>query len=605
MKSGLREERITALGGVKLVEECDIVTARQRARQLSELVGLQTGNQARVATAISELARNAFQYGHGGRIDFGIDLSAAPQVLWADVVDRGPGIANLQAILDGQYESATGMGIGLTGTRRLMDYFEARSQPGSGTHVRIGKTIPYPARRLTAQDAAAIREGFLKLEPVTTHEELARQVRELAYALEALKAREADLEARSQELHRLNVELDETNRGVVALYAELDEKAAALRQADEMKSRILWHVSHEFRTPVGSILALSHLLRRGTDGPLTDEQDKQIGFIAQAASELAAMVNDLLDLARVDAGRSEVKKSPVKVGPFLGSVRGLMRPLLTHENVALIFEEVDEGLVVETDETKLGQIVRNLISNALKFTERGEVRVSCRPSPDNDAVEFTVADTGIGIAPENLDRVFEEFAQVEHPIQRQVKGTGLGLPLSRKLAKLLGGELEVRSELGVGSTFVLSLPLGERAKKHGQPVVLVIDDEEASRYLADQLFRESKVRVVQASDGGVGAELARFERPALILLDLIMPGRSGFEILDELKANPDTASIPVVIYTSMNLTASDFERLGGHCAAILPKLGSHRTPAFQAMRRILKDPELFKDEPEFAEVANA
>lgn len=602
----LKQNRATPLGGVLLTQESDIVIARQRARQIGELLGLNTRNQSRLATAVSEVARNAVQYGRGGRIDFAINLDASPQVLWVDIVDRGPGIANLQDILDGLYQSSTGMGIGLSGTRRLMDYFEAHSEPGAGTHVRVGKSLP-PERSVTSAEVARIRAKILELGPITTVDELARQSKELAYALDALRARETDLETREAELHRLSMELDETNRGVVALYAELDEKAVALRRADEMKSRILWHVSHEFRTPVGSIMALSELLLRRQDGPLEAEQEMQVGYIRQAASELATMVNDLLDLARVDAGRSEAKKSKVDVNQFLGSVRGLMRPLLTRERVALIFDDAEPNLTIYTDETKLGQIVRNLVSNALKFTETGEVRVSCQVSRTRAAVEFAVSDTGLGIASENLERIFEEFSQLDNPIQKQVKGTGLGLPLSRKLAALLGGSLDVSSQVGAGSRFVLTLPMEEvPAPKEVQsdPLVLVIDDEAASRYIAAQLFRGSHYRVLEATGGVEGAERARFEQPALIILDLIMPDRTGFEVLDELKAHRETESIPVVINTSMNLTSSDLQRLANRHAAVLPKFGGNRLSAFHAMREILHDRDLFRDEPEFGEAAN-
>ena len=142
----------------------------------------------------------------------------------------------------------------------------------------------------------------------------------------------------------------------------------------------------------------------------------------------------------------------------LGAVRALMRPLATNDEVTLIFEEPPPGLVMETDEAKLGQVLRNLVSNALKFTERGEVRIRISYSPESDRISFFVGDTGIGIAPEHLDVIFQEFSQIDHSIQKRVKGTGLGLPLSRKLAELLGGTLEVSSRQGVGSTFVLTLP---------------------------------------------------------------------------------------------------------------------------------------------------
>jgi CheY-like chemotaxis protein/two-component sensor histidine kinase len=340
------------------------------------------------------------------------------------------------------------------------------------------------------------------------------------------------------------------------------------------------------------------------------EQERQISYIRDAAQQLADIVNDLLDLAKVESGKTEVHLAPVHINQFLGATRALMRPLVTDEAVALVFEEAAPHLVIETDESKLGQILRNLVSNALKFTEVGEVRVSAEVSHSGDAIVFTVKDTGIGIHPKDQERVFQEFSQVANPIQKQVKGTGLGLSLSRRLAVLLGGALTMESAVGKGSTFRLSLPyrpppgmivaaanVGSGAKS--RKGILIVDDEEPSRYLAHQLFRGSRYYLID-SDGLDAAERARFENPALIVLDLSMPGRSGFDVLDELKADERTAHIPVVIHTSKILSDADYGRLAGRQIAVLPKGPSGRLPALLAMRAVLGEPDLFAAEPEFS-----
>jgi len=432
----------------------------------------------------------------------------------------------------------------------------------------------------------------------------------LVQTLETLRTKDRELEVRRLELERLNVELAETNRGVVALYAELEERATALRRADAVKSQFLSYVSHEFRTPVNSVMALTHLLLKRTDGELTSEQEKQVVYIRKAVEGLAEMVNDLLDLAKVESGKTEIRTSVVEVSQVLGAVRALMRPLATNDDVTVIFEEPPAGLLMETDEAKIGQVLRNLVSNALKFTEKGHVRVRVSPDPESDLISFFVEDTGIGIAPEHLGVIFEEFSQIQHTIQKRVKGTGLGLPLSRKLAELLGGTLEVSSQQGVGSTFVLTLPRkvtipaatgGAPASLPDKavPAVLIVDDEEASRYVCRQMFRGKQYRIIE-SGALEAAERARFERPELIILDLMMPGRTGFEVLDDLKANPDTGEIPVVIHTSKNLTHADDVRLSGRHIGLLPKSGKNRREAFIAIRRVLRDADLFDDEPEFA-----
>jgi signal transduction histidine kinase/CheY-like chemotaxis protein len=582
---------LTPILTVSLVDEADVVTARQRARQLSAQLGFAAQDQVRIATAASEIARNAYQYGRGGRVEFALALQQRPQVLAIRVSDRGPGLKDVAAVLAGEHSSSSGLGLGLAGTRRLMDAFELDSSP-DGTTVRFAKRLP-AAQQVSLNDIRRFVSQLAGDRPAGAPEEVQRQNRELLETLESLRARELELERRQAELERLNAELDETNRGVVALYAELDEKALDLRRANELKTRFLSHVSHEFRTPLNSILALGQLLLKRTDGDLTAEQERQVMYIRKAAQDLIEMVNDLLDLAKVDAGKTEVHTSRIDVAQLFGALRGIMRPLV-NEAVALVFDEIPEGLTMVSDESKVAQILRNLVSNALKFTEQGSVRVSCRVIDGRD-LAISVTDTGIGIAPEDREGIFQEFTQLANPLQRKVKGTGLGLPLSRRLATLLGGTLEVVSELGQGSTFTLTLPLSTPVETAvdvaPSDAVLIIDDEETSRYLARQMFRGSPRRIIEAANGIEGAELARFEKPALILLDLIMPGRNGFEVLDELKSDPATSGIPVVIHSSKKLTKADQERLGGRHAAVVSKNEVQQAESAQLIRQLLGEEE--------------
>ena len=341
-----------------------------------------------------------------------------------------------------------------------MDRFHISSTPGRGATVLFSKRLPPQARRIEMRDIGRIGGSLVQQPTSGLDQELQRQNRDLLQSLNALRTRELELEKRQEDFIRLNVELDETNRGVVALYAELEEKAVALRRADEIKSRFLSHVSHEFRTPVNAVLALTRLLLDRVDGDLSTEQEKQVSYIRDAAQQLAEIVNDLLDLAKVEAGKIEVHPTLIDLSQFLGATRALMRPLVARETVNLVFEEPAAGLTIYTDESKLGQILRNLISNALKFTPHGEVRVAAHLSKKGDEICITVKDTGIGIAPEDQERIFQEFSQINNPIQRHVKGTGLGLPLSRRLAELMGGSLSVESVVGEGATFTLSLPVG-------------------------------------------------------------------------------------------------------------------------------------------------
>jgi signal transduction histidine kinase len=256
----------------------------------------------------------------------------------------------------------------------------------------------------------------------------------------------------------LEVELAETNKGVVALYAELDDKAEQLRRASELKSRFLYYMSHEFRTPLGSMRSIARILLDGLDGPLTAEQRKQVELVSGSAQELSEMVDDLLDLAKVDAGRVTISPAWFELVDLFTALRGMFKPILSSDAVSLVLEEPVDVPKLYTDGKKLSQILRNFISNALKFTPKGEVRARAVYGGDG-MVRFSVTDTGIGIAPEHLTALFQDFVQVDREIQRRLRGTGLGLSLSRKYAELLGGRIGVESELGRGSTFWVLLPV--------------------------------------------------------------------------------------------------------------------------------------------------
>ena len=274
----------------------------------------------------------------------------------------------------------------------------------------------------------------------------------------------AEVEALHSEVAALRAELEETNRGVVALYAELDEQAEQLRHATQLKSRFLSYMSHEFRTPIGATLSIARLLLDHVDGPLTAEQERQVRFIQSTCEEFSNMVDDLLDLAKIEAGRLDVSPAWFEMMDLFSALRGMFKPLLDNDELNLVFEEPVGLPSLYTDDRKLSQILRNFISNALKFTARGEVRVSATLDGEN-MVSFSVADTGIGIAPEHLGSLFNDFSQVNAPIQKRLRGTGLGLALAKQLAELLGGNVAVRSIVGKGSVFSVIVPVKMPSEK--------------------------------------------------------------------------------------------------------------------------------------------
>lgn len=578
---------------LELAHDRDIVTARQRARQVSALLGFDAQDQVRVATAVSELARNAIRHGGGGSIEFaltngpshGSTMVQYPS-LQIVISDRGPGIPNLE---DAMREPLTGeLKLGLVAARRLMDSFDVYSGKGRGTTITLGKFLPRRTETLTAARAASIANELSANGTVDPAAELQQQNEELLRSLEELRLRK-------EELARLNSELEDTNRGVMALYAELEERAAHLRVADETKTRFLSAASHEFRTPVNSILALSNILLHRLDGDLTSEQEKQVTYIRQAAEQLATMVDDLLDLRKVESGKLQLRVETFTVADLFGALRGMFKPLSVKDSVSLIFEEGAGLPELHTDQGKVSQILRNLISNALKFTEAGTVRVSARLATSTDTIVFSVADTGVGIAREHHRRVFEEFSQVENPLQKAVKGTGLGLPLSQRLAGLLGGSIDLNSELGKGSVFSLAIPLRLGVSsapgatfpppERNTQRVLIVDDSEIERYALRQFLSSGLYEVIEAQGGYEGLRLARQSHPDVIFLDLAMPDIHGLEVLKMLKAIDETRAIPVILFTSQRPDDIGEEQAAA-ASALLLKSELSRESVAAVIRRV-------------------
>lgn len=677
---------------IALRTERDVVQARQRARELAALLGFDNQDQIRLATATSEIARNAFRYARNGNVQFSVHLES-PQRVEIVITDSGPGISNLEDILDGRYRSGTGLGMGIIGTRRLMDEFELTSE-SKGTRASLVKRLPRHAPVFTPRSIRMLAEQLRNRQPETPYDEIERQNQELLKTLQELRARQ-------EELALLNRELEDTNRGVVALYAELDERADYLRRASELKTKFLSNVSHEFRTPLNSIISLARLLMDRLDGDLSSEQEKQVRYIESSARDLQEMVNDLLDLAKVEAGKIKIRVKTFEVQELFSALKGMLKPLLADNNaVELVFDDPVDLPPLRTDEGKVSQIVRNLISNALKFTPNGKVSV-CARAAENDRVLFEVADTGIGIPLDHHETIFQEFSQVENPLQERHRGTGLGLPLCRNLASLLGGRLWLESTPGEGSTFFVEIPavyIGEAAQAadvgalpvpefHRAPVlilednpqtatlfesylrssefqpiivsdfsqaeswlsrhtptamicdihigeetawsfvgtlhenipgvpvlltsaydeserawrqgnvflpkplergkvlrelrrltlqcgtrsVLIVDDNEVSRYIVRELLDRPWLEVREANNGSEALRVIAESVPDAVILDLLMPDVSGMEVLRRMRADSATETLPVLIYTSKRLTDDECTELHSMGAKILRK----------------------------------
>jgi signal transduction histidine kinase len=568
-----------ALLTVEIRYEQDVVLARRRARQITQALNFPSQDQVRIATALSELVRNVFQYTPGGRVEFSLE-STPPAKLIVRVSDKGRGIKRLDDIMAGQYVSKTGMGVGLAGARRLADTFAIESD-SAGTRIEMGCYLPRRAPPIDRQLSAAIATALATEAPQNPFEEMQKQNQELLTALDEVQNQQI-------RLTQLNLELEETNRGVVALSSELEQRADYQKRASQLKTEFLSTITHELRTPLNSIISISSILLDRLDGELTDEQEKQIGFIRGSARELSNMVNDVLDLAKVEAGKVIVRPRRFEVDEMFRMLRGMLKPLVQPGHpVDLIFDDASAEAPLISDEGKVSQILRNFISNALKYTLDGEIRVSAR-AIDADWIEFAVSDTGIGIALEDQDRIFEDFTQIEGDHQIRIKGTGLGLPLSRKLAEMLGGRVVVESVPGEGSTFALILPRAYHgpeevelnapqavvaSRRHDR--VLLIDDQTPDRYILRRVIEPHADTILEAVNGTEGLRIARSAQPIAIFLDLGLPDMTGQAVLAELKRTPETRDIPVVINSSMELSSADLQALLADAEAVLSKSMAH------------------------------
>jgi len=554
-----------AIHSLMLSTERDVVNARQRARSIADALGFDHHDQIRIATSVSEIARNAFRYAKGGSVSFAVDPEG--RMLRIAVTDQGGGIPHLDTVLGGSYQSSTGLGMGILGTQRLMDEFSIQSN-SQGTSVQFGKSLPIHIAQISKGELERVQAELKRQHPATPIDELQTQNRELLKTLNELRERK-------EELAQMNSELQDTNRGVVALYAELDERADYLRRASELKSSFFSNMSHEFRTPLNSVLALTRMLLDRMDGDLTSEQEQQVRFIQRSAKELSEMVDDLLDLAKVEAGRLEVKPKHFEVADLFSALRGMLKPLLADTALNLVFE-IPEGLpAMFSDERKVSQILRNFISNAIKFTPGGEVRLTAWRI--DSTFEFRVSDTGIGISPSDQKIIFEQFSQVESSLQGRVKGTGLGLPLSRKLAQLLGGDVEVTSAVGEGSTFLLRVPFryseeapspgpGSLEVQTGKKLILIVEDNPETAFIYQRYLGSVGFQTHCVTSTKDAQRILSTVRPSAMILDLFLGHETTWSFLRELKE--DQNPIPVLV---MSVSDDEHKIYGAGADAYLRK----------------------------------
>ena len=549
-----------------VTDEQDVFSLRRYGRTIAEAAGLDQQDQIRLATALSELGRDRLGCA-GVTVRFALAAEPVPEL---EVTMRW---------VDG----ASPAGEALNSVGRLV---RDTSHEVRGRHGSVTLRVPVPvAPAAFTEISERISEVLPARATASREEDLRAQTRDLVVALEEARNQGEELRLLNEELEQTNAgvmalygelssELEQTNSGVVALHAELEAKSRQLREASEAKTRFWANVSHELRAPLNSVIGLSRLLVDTGPDELGEQQRHQAALISASGETLRALVDDLLDVAKAEAGQLVPHSVRVDLGLLLAQLEAVTRPLVPDRAVALLFPDPARLPTLVTDETMLTRVLRNLIGNSLKFTETGYVRIRVgMPDASDGMLEISVEDTGIGIPEQELEKVFEEFYQVRGAHQRGKVGTGLGLPYARRLVELLGGTLTLTSTPGRGTTVTMTLPAAEAVAPVAPdrvPVVISADDDPAFAAAFRPLLAEIAEQVVQVTDGAALLEAVRRERPSAIVVDLDMPEIDGYEVIRRLAGAGEFAAIPVVVVTGFPVEQTDLARLG-HARAVLAK----------------------------------
>jgi signal transduction histidine kinase len=447
-----------ALMTVALRRENDLLPARQRARQIAQLLGFSLGDSTRITTAVAEIARNALVYGGGGTVTFFIDdeLHGSPALV-VHVTDQGPGVVNLDKILAGQYGSTTGMGLGITGSRALMDRFQIETAAGAGTRVAMSKVLPRSAPPVGPAEIARLTDELTTRSDGSPLGELQLQTQELLRALDEITQRQGEVE-------RLRVVADDAR-------ARAESAQIVAERSLVVQERFMALTTHEIRTPLNAMMGYLELLEMGLDGALSEHQRDYFHRVRRACRHLAGITNDFLVMAKGEAGQLNVARH---VGPArlaISEAAALVAPQAAARTVEITLIESVERIKYLGDSDRVRQILVNVLGNAVSFAPvGGRIRITTArvdaPPVGGHLVggpwcTVRIEDSGPGIAPDKLPLVFEPFAQVTAGQSGRV-GTGLGLTVSRQLALLMDGDLTVEGSGGIdgGAAFTLWLADG-------------------------------------------------------------------------------------------------------------------------------------------------
>lgn len=508
------------LASSRIRTEQDLPAARQRTRQICAMFGMDDHQQTRLATAVSEIARNALRYATSGAVDFVVDVQATCSVLIARVRDNGGGIAKLDSLLNGDSRGFDAAG-GIVGSRRLVDQFSIRSD-ASGTVVDLGMMLPRSVHPVTTAAVSQVVEHLARARPATPLEELERQNREILKAVTELRRHEEEL-----------------------------------RTADRRKNEFLAMLAHELRNPLAALQnGVEYLRSQGEpDSPSRRVQD----MMMRQTRQLARLVDDLLDVSRITQGTVRIKREPIEAAELAEMAAEANRSLMDQRGHQFRVEVPAQPIWLDADATRLTQVLSNLLNNAARYTPAGGV-ISLSVHAIEGEVRFIVRDNGNGIEHDMLPRVFELFMRAEEAVQSTEAGLGIGLTIVKRMVDLHHGTIQAYSDgPGRGSTFIMTLPTREQPPVRIDALqatvastprsVLIVDDNADSAESLAMLLELYGYTASVAPDGPSALIHCRDALPQVAILDIGMPGMDGYELARRLREEHAGAPLMLVALT--------------------------------------------------------